>query len=58
MTLSPESVTLCCGTLIDADFRTLVEAASAARCDGISLWRDHYQRGLDSGLSPADMPCW
>jgi sugar phosphate isomerase/epimerase len=55
MTLSPESVTLCCGTLIDADFRTLVEAASAARCDGISLWRDHYQRGLDSGLSPADM---
>ena len=55
MTLSPESVTLCCGTLIDADFRTLVEAASAARCDGISLWRDHYRRGLDSGLSPADM---
>lgn len=55
MTLGPESVTLCCGTLIDADFRTLVEAASAAGCEGISLWRDHYQRGRDAGLSPADM---
>lgn len=55
MALGPESVYLCCGTLIDADFRTLVEAASAAGCDGISLWRDHYQRGLDSGLTPTDM---
>jgi len=55
MALGPESVSLCCGTLIDADFRTLVEAASAAGCDGISLWRAHYQRGLDAGLSPADM---
>jgi sugar phosphate isomerase/epimerase len=55
MTLGPENVHLCCGTLIDADFSTLVEAASAAGCEGISLWRDHYQRGLASGLSPVDM---
>lgn len=46
---------LCCGSLVQADFRDLAEAAGGAGFQSISLWPTLYQGGLDSGLSAQDM---
>ena len=46
---------LCCGSLVQADFRGLVEAASGAGFSAISLWPTLYQGALDGGLSVRDM---
>ena len=46
---------LCCGSLGQADFRGLAEAAGSAGFQSISLWPTLYQGGLDSGLSAQDM---
>ncbi len=46
---------LCCGSLIQADFRGLAEAASAASFRTITLWPTLYQGALDDGLSVQDM---
>ena len=46
---------LCCGSLVQADFRGLAEAAGSAGFQSISLWPTLYQGGLDSGLSAQDM---
>jgi sugar phosphate isomerase/epimerase len=49
------SIGLCCGSLIQADFRGLAEAASAAGFGSISLWPTLFQGALDAGLSEQDM---
>ena len=46
---------LCCGSLVQADFRGLAEAASVAGFDSISLWPTLFQGALDAGLSERDM---
>jgi sugar phosphate isomerase/epimerase len=46
---------LCCGSLIQADFRGLAEAASGAGFTSISLWPTLFQGALEAGLSEADM---
>ena len=46
---------LCCGSLIQADFRGLAEAASSAGFSSISLWPTLFQGALVAGLSEADM---
>ena len=49
------SLGLCCGSLIQADFRGLVEAASAAGFGSISLWPTLFQNALDAGLNEQDI---
>ena len=46
---------LCCGSLVQADFRGLAEAASAAGFTSISVWPTLFYGALDSGLSEADL---
>ena len=46
---------LCCGSLIQADFRGLAEAASGAGFQSISLWPTLFQGALDAGLGAQDM---
>jgi sugar phosphate isomerase/epimerase len=46
---------LCCGSLIQADFRGLAEAAAGAGFTSISLWPTLFQGALEAGLSEADM---
>ena len=49
------SLGLCCGSLVQADFRALAEAASGAGFQSISLWPTLFQGALDAGLSEQDM---
>ncbi len=46
---------LCCGSLVQADFRGLAESASSAGFQSISLWPTLFQGALDAGLSERDM---
>lgn len=46
---------LCCGTIANADFRTLVESAAAAGFQAISMWPTIYYPAIESGLSEQDM---
>ncbi len=46
---------LCCGSLVQADFRQLSEAAGSAGFSSISLWPTLYRDALATGLSPLDM---
>lgn len=46
---------LCCGSLIQADFRGLAEAASAAGFRTITLWPTLYNNALENGLNVQDM---
>jgi sugar phosphate isomerase/epimerase len=46
---------LCCGSLVQADFHGLAEAASGAGFDSISLWPTLFQGALDAGLSEQDL---
>ncbi len=50
-----KSIGLCCGSLVQADFRGLVEAASAAGFGSISLWPTLFYGAMDAGLSAQDM---
>ncbi len=53
--LMRDDLVLCLGTVRQADFRGLVEAASAGGYRGISLWPQVYDDARASGLSDADM---
>jgi sugar phosphate isomerase/epimerase len=46
---------LCCGSLVQADFRGLAEAAGTAGFKSISAWPTLFYGALDSGLSEADL---
>lgn len=48
-------VGLCCGSLLQADFRGLAEAASKAGFSSISLWPTLFYPALEEGLSEQDM---
>ena len=48
-------VGLCCGSLVQADFRGLAEAASSADFQSISMWPTLFQGALEAGLSEQDM---
>lgn len=51
----PEDLCLCCGTVRQADFRQLVEAAAANGYRAISLWPHLYLNAREQGLSDADL---
>lgn len=53
--LGPEDLVLCCGTVSRANFRELVEAASAGGYKGMALWPQLYDAARESGLSVADL---
>lgn len=53
--LGPEDLVLCCGTVMQADFRQLVEAAAANGYHAISLWPSVYLDAREQGMSDADM---
>jgi sugar phosphate isomerase/epimerase len=53
--LGPEDLVLCCGTVAQANFRELVEAASAGGYKGMALWPQLYDAARESGLSVADL---
>lgn len=46
---------LCCGSLIQADFRGLAEAASGAGFCSITMWPTLFNAALESGLSEQDL---
>lgn len=46
---------LCCGSVVQADFRTLAEAAAEAGFHSITLWPRHFEDALASGLSEQDL---
>jgi len=46
---------LCCGTIAEASFADLVEAAAAGGFRSISIWPHHYQRARSDGLCDRDM---
>jgi sugar phosphate isomerase/epimerase len=46
---------LCCGSLVQADFRGLAEAAAAAGFSYISLWPTLFYGALEAGLIERDM---
>lgn len=52
---TPKAIGLCCGSLLQADFRTLAEAAARAGFSTISLWPTLFYGARDSGLSDQDM---
>jgi sugar phosphate isomerase/epimerase len=52
--LGPEDLVLCSGTLIEASFRDMIDAASAAGFQAVSLWVEDVERARDEGLSPAE----
>jgi sugar phosphate isomerase/epimerase len=53
--LGPDDLCLCCGTIADAGFRGLVEAAAAGGFRALSIWPDHYEAARAGGLSDLDM---
>ena len=52
---SSDQLGLCCGSLVQADFRGLAEAAGAAGFKSISVWPTLFYGALESGLSMADL---
>lgn len=53
--LSPNDLSLCCGTVLNASFQELVQAASAGEFKAISIWPRHYEEARAAGLSDRDM---
>ncbi len=51
----PDQLGICCGSLIQADFRGLAEAAASAGFRTISMWPTLYDAALESGLSEQDL---
>jgi sugar phosphate isomerase/epimerase len=50
-----DKIGLCCGSLIQADFRGLAEAAAGAGFASISMWPTLFDAALESGLSEQDL---
>lgn len=50
-----DNVGLCCGSLVQADFRALAEAAGNAGFSSISLWPTLFYSALDAGVSEQEM---
>jgi sugar phosphate isomerase/epimerase len=53
--LGPNDLSLCCGTIRNADFRQLAEAAGANGYRAISLWPHLYLNARAQGLSDSDL---
>jgi sugar phosphate isomerase/epimerase len=53
--LGAEDLVLCCGTVMQAGFRQLVEAAAANGYRAISLWPSVYLDAWEQGMSDADL---
>ena len=51
----PDELGLCCGSLVQADFRGLAEAAASAGFRTISMWPTLFDAALESGLSEQDL---
>ena len=51
----PDELGLCCGSLVQADFRGLAEAAASAGFRTISVWPTLFDAALESGLSEQDL---
>ncbi|MGE0823104.1 MAG: sugar phosphate isomerase/epimerase family protein [Candidatus Binatia bacterium] len=51
----PNDLCLCCGTVRQADFRQLVEAASANGYRAISVWPHLYLNAREQGFSDTDL---
>jgi sugar phosphate isomerase/epimerase len=51
----PDQLGLCCGSLVQADFRGLAEAAASAGFRTISMWPTLFNAALESGLSEQDL---
>lgn len=50
-----QNIGLCCGSLMQANFRQLAEAAAKAGFSSISMWPNVFQDALESGLSVNDL---
>ena len=50
-----DEIGLCCGSLVQADFRGLAEAASGAGFKSISMWPTLYYDALENGYSETDL---
>ncbi|MEE9416267.1 MAG: sugar phosphate isomerase/epimerase [Acidimicrobiales bacterium] len=50
-----DNIGLCCGSLVQTDFKGLVAAAAAAGFSNISLWPTLYEAALGDGMSERDM---
>ncbi|MBW2313938.1 MAG: sugar phosphate isomerase/epimerase [Deltaproteobacteria bacterium] len=55
MPLGPDDLVLCAGTLLEADFTTLCDAAQAGGFSGITLWPDHVERARAAGHRDDDL---
>jgi len=55
MTLGPDDLVLCSGTMRAASLREMCEAAVAGGFAAITLWPEDYDRARAEGLSDADM---
>lgn len=53
--LGSDDLVLCSGSLMQASFREMVEAAAAAGFQAITVWPNDYRGALSEGLTPADM---
>ena len=50
-----DDIGLCCGSLVQADYRGLAEAASGAGFKSISMWPTLYYGALEKGYSEGDL---
>ena len=50
-----DNLGLCCGSVVQADFRGLAEAAGSAGFKSISMWPTLFEAALNSGLSGRDL---
>lgn len=46
---------LCCGSLVQADFKRLAEAAASASFKSVTMWPTLFQDALNTGLSEQDL---
>lgn len=53
--LQSDDLCLCSGTVAKAGYEELLQAASRAGFDGLSMWPHHYESAQLSGLSIKDM---
>ncbi|MBI2856809.1 MAG: sugar phosphate isomerase/epimerase [Chloroflexi bacterium] len=53
--LGPNELSLCCGTVLNASFQDLVQAAAAGGFKAISIWPRHYEGARAAGLTDRDM---
>jgi sugar phosphate isomerase/epimerase len=55
VTLAPDDLVMCAGTIADATLPAQIEAAAGAGCRGLSLWIDSYRKARAAGHSDADL---